>query len=144
MNKEEIFNVFYSKEKWDAWSKFQEIENSIEESNEIYQYFDDVHNMLLDEKSYIRARGFRIICKLSKWDKENKIDENMDPLLEVLDDDKPTIVRICLATLNNLLLYKPELSNKVEVKLKNMDLTKYKDSMSPLIKKDIDYILEHL
>ena len=106
MNKEEIFNIFYGKEKLDVWKKFQEIENSIEESELLYEYFDEVKNMLYDEK--------------------------------------PTIVRLCLSALNNLLLYKIDLSDKVESKLKNIDLSKYKDSMSPLIKKDIDYILEHI
>ena len=100
--------------------------------------------MLFDEKSYIKMRGFRIICKLSKWDKDNKINNIIDSLLQVLDDEKPTIVRQCLSSLNNLLLYKIDLSEKVENKLKNMDLSKYKDSMKPLIQKDIDCILNQL
>lgn len=144
MNKEEIFNIFYDKEKWNIWQKFRDIENSIEESDELYKYFDDVKTMLLDDKPYIKMRGFRIICKLSKWDKGNKINDIIDILLQVLNDEKPTVVRMCLESINNLLLYKTELSDKVEIKLKNMDLSKYKESMSPLIKKDIDYILEHL
>ena len=144
MNREEIFNIFYGKEKWDIWKRFQEIENSIEESNEIYEYFNDIHNMLLDEKSYIKMRGFRIICKLSKWDKDNKIDSIIDCLLKVLDDEKPTIIRMCLEAINNLLLYKPELSVKIEEKLKNIDLSKYKDSMSSLIEKDIFLIIEKI
>ena len=144
MNKEEIFNIFYGKETWDIWREFQEIESSIDESKMLYEYFDDIKKMLLDEKSHIRMRGFRIICKLSKWDRDNKINNVIDSLLNVLDDEKPTIVRQCLAALNCLLLYKTDLSNKIENKLKNMDLSKYKDSMKPLIQKDIDYILNQL
>ena len=144
MSKEEIFNIFYGKETWDIWRKFQEIESSIDESEFLYKYFDDIKKMLFDEKSYIKMRGFRIICKLSKWDKNNKINNIIDSLLRVLDDEKPTIVRLCLSSLNNLLLYKIDLSEKVESKLKNMDLSKYKDSMKPLIQKDIDCILNQL
>ena len=144
MSKEEIFNIFYGKETWDIWRKFQEIESSIDESKLLYKYFDDIKKMLLDEKSYIKMRGFRIICKLSKWDKDNKINNIIDSLLQVLDDEKPTIVRQCLSSLNNLLLYKIELSEKVENKLKKLDLSKYKDSMKPLIQKDIDCILNQL
>ena len=144
MSKEEIFNIFYGKETWDIWRKFQEIESSIDESKLLYEFFDDIKKMLLDEKSYIKMRGFRIICKLSKWDNDNKINNNIDILLQVLDDEKPTIVRLCLSSLNNLLLYKIDLSEKVESKLKNMDLSKYKDSMKPLIQKDIDCILNQL
>ena len=144
MNKEEIFNIFYGKETWDIWRKFQEIESSIDESKLLYKYFDDIKKMLLDEKSYIKMRGFRIICKLSKWDNDNKINNIIDILLQVLDDEKPTIVRQCLSSLNNLLLYKIDLSEKVENKLKKLDLSKYKDTMKPLIKKDIDFILKQL
>ena len=144
MSKEEIFNIFYGKETWDIWRKFQEIESSIDESKLLYKYFDDIKKMLLDEKSYIKMRGFRIICKLSKWDNDNKINNIIDILLQVLDDEKPTIVRQCLSSLNNLLLYKIDLSEKVENKLKKLDLSKYKDSMKPLIQKDIDCILNQL
>ena len=144
MNKEEIFNIFYGKETWDIWRKFQEIESSIDESEFLYKYFDNIKKMLFDEKSYIKMRGFRIICKLSKWDKDNKINNIIDSLLQVLDDEKPTIVRQCLSSLNNLLLYKIELSEKVENKLKKLDLSKYKDSMKPLIQKDIDCVLNQL
>ncbi len=144
MSKEEIFNIFYGKETWDIWRKFQEIESSIDESKLLYEFFDDIKKMLLDEKSYIKMRGFRIICKLSKWDNDNKINNIIDILLQVLDDEKPTIVRQCLSSLNNLLLYKIDLSEKVENKLKKLDLSKYKDTMKPLIKKDIDFILKQL
>ena len=144
MNKKEIFNILYGKETWDIWRKFQEIESSIDESKLLYEFFDDIKKMLLDEKSYIKMRGFRIICKLSKWDNDNKINNIIDILLQVLDDEKPTIVRQCLSSLNNLLLYKIDLSEKVENKLKKLDLSKYKDTMKPLIKKDIDFILKQL
>ena len=144
MNKEEIFNILYGKETWDIWRDLQEIESSIDKSEMLYEYFDDIKKMLLDEKSHIRMRGFRIICKLSKWDRDNKTNNAIESMLNVLDDEKPTIVRQCLASLNSLLLYKPDLSNKIESKLKNMDLSKYKDSMKPLIQKDIDCILNQL
>ena len=51
MSKEEIFNIFYGKETWDLWRKFHEKESSIDESKLLYEYFDDIKKMLLDEKS---------------------------------------------------------------------------------------------
>lgn len=78
------------------------------------------------------------------YGKDNKINDIMDLLLQQLDDEKPIVVRQCLAALNTMLLYKIELSDIVEKKLKSIDCSKYKDSMSPLIQKDIQYILEHL
>lgn len=64
-------------------------------------------------------------------------------LLE-LEDEKGTSVRQCLKKLNLILMYKAELTEVIEDKIKNLDITKYKGSMQSLIEKDIDYILEHL
>ena len=47
MNKEEIFNIFYGKETWNIWRKFQEIESSIDESEFLYKYFDDIKKCCL-------------------------------------------------------------------------------------------------
>lgn len=41
-------------------------------------------------------------------------------------------------------MYKVELTEMVEIKIKNLDLAKYKESMQFLIKKDIDCILKNL
>lgn len=142
MKKEEIFNILYGKEKWDVWEEFQKTEKSIEDSKEIYDYYDEIKNMLLDQTSYIRLRGFRIICKLSKWDIQKKINEDINLILNILDDDKPTIVRQCLSVLPSLLENKKELSNIIKNKLENLNLEKYKDSMKPLIQKDIEFLIK--
>lgn len=41
-------------------------------------------------------------------------------------------------------MYKTELTDIIENKLRGLDLSKYKESMQSLIKKDVNYILEHL
>lgn len=141
MKKDEIFEILYGKEKWEVYQQFQTIENSIETSNYLYQYFDEIKEMLLSEKSYIRVRAFRLICQLSKYDQNNKINNNIDLILNELNDDKPTNVRQCLKALVSLLSNKKELSNLVKEKLKKIDYLQYKDTVSPLIKKDIEYVL---
>lgn len=100
--------------------------------------------MLNNDKTFIRVRGFRLICSLAKWDTDNKINKNIDKILNELDDEKGTSVRQCLQKINLILMYKPELEEKIENKIRTIDLSKYKDSMQSLIKKDIDYIIEHL
>lgn len=144
MTKEELLTIICGKEKIEVWKQFQDIENSIEDSDDLYQYFDDFISLLDSSKSYIRMRSFRIICKLGKWDQAKKIEENINKILKVLDDDKPTIVRMCLSSLNNLLLYKIDLNEEISRKLSSINISKYKESMAPLIKKDIEEILEHL
>lgn len=140
MVNDKLIKILYNKETSDAWDKVQKVEADCEMSNNLYDQFDIFKKMLEDEKSYIRMRGFRILCKLSKWDINNKVNDNINNMLNVLNDDKPTIVRMCLQTINDLVIYKPELSTIINNALKNIDLSKYRDTMRPLIKKDIDNI----
>ncbi len=138
---EEIVNILYGKETWDVYKEFKKIEESIDNSDELYKFFNEFKTMILNDKSAIRVRGFRIICKLSKYDKDNKIDECIDTLLNVFDDELPTAIRQCLNAVNTLILYKPILKNKIKSRIMKINYLKYKDTMSPLIKKDIDNIL---
>lgn len=115
-----------------------QLESRSAETDELYEYFEDFVGLMKGKSSYVRTRGFRLICAQAQWDHENKIERNIDVLLSMLDDEKPTAVRQCLAALHNIVLYKPDLSETIEAKLLQMDLSKYNDSMSPLLQKDID------
>ncbi|MBQ3298392.1 MAG: SufBD protein [Bacilli bacterium] len=141
--KEKIENL-YNEDNNSAYKTLLELETVTTESNELYSYFNDLLKMLNNEKTFIRVRGFRLICCLAKWDNENKINKNIDVILNELEDEKGTSVRQCLEKLNLILMYKVELTEVIEDKIRNLDVTKYKESMRGLIKKDIDYILEHL
>lgn len=70
--------------------------------------------------------------------------EKIDIILSELEDEKGTSVRQCLEKLNLILMYKIELTDIIENKIRSLDLSNYKESMQSLINKDIDYILEHL
>ncbi len=141
--KEKLENL-YNADNNSAYKTLLELETITTESNVLYNYFNNLLEMLNSEKTFIRVRSFRLICSLAKWDNENKINKNIDMILKELDDDKGTSVRQCLQKLNLILMYKIELTEIIEKKIKNIDLSKYKESMQSLIKKDIDYILEHL
>ena len=134
----------YDKDNKVAYNNLFYLELETTGSNEIYNYFDELLGMLKNEKSFVRVRAFRLICALAKWDIENKIEDNIDLILNELDDDTSTSVRQCLDKLNLLLIYKPELSNQVEKKLKQLNISKYKESMQSLIKRDIESILKNI
>lgn len=140
----EKIKMLYDKDDKVAYEKFLELENEVTESNELYNYFDELLNMLKHEKTFVRVRAFRLICALSKWDNENKIENNFDAILNELDDGTSTSVRQCLDKLSLILIYKPELSNKIKTKLKQLDLSKYKESMQSLVEKDINTILKSI
>lgn len=141
--KEKIENL-YNEDNNSAYKTLLELETMTTESNELYNYFNEFLKMLNNEKTFIRVRGFRLICSLAKWDNENKINKNIDIILKELEDEKGTSVRQCLEKINLILMYKIELTDIIENKVRNLDLSKYKESMQSLIKKDIGYILEHL
>jgi len=127
-----------------AYKTLLELEIITSKSDELYYYFDELLKMLNSDKTFVRVRGFRLICCLSKWDNENKINQNIDAILEELEDEKGTSVRQCLEKLNLILIYKKELTKVVVDKIINLNIDKYKGSMQALIKNDIAYILENL
>ena len=119
----EKIDMLYDKDDKDAYNNLLELESEAAESNEIYSYFEEFLSMLNDEKTFVRVRAFRLICALAKWDIDNKIENNFDLILNELEDDISTSVRQCLNKLNLILLYKPELSKKIEIKLRQLNLS---------------------
>lgn len=141
--KEPLTNLTNSNDKV-AYQALLAIETASAETNEFYPYLDDFEALLTSDKSYIKVRGFRLLCKQAKWDKENKLDSKMSHMLTILDSEKPIVIRQCLEALHDLLLYKTNLSEQVELKLKSIDITKFNDAMRPLVEKDIANILNNL
>ena len=56
-------------------------------------------------------------------------------------DDKPIVVRQCLAALHEVVLYRSELREAIKAELGAIDFSRHKESMSPLIKKDVEELL---
>lgn len=122
----------------EAYQLLLELEGRSAVSNECYGYFEAFLTLLESKNSLVRTRGFRLACAQAQWDVEDKIEKNLDTLFSMLEDEKPTVVRQCLAALHQVVLYQPNLIEKIQEKLKAMDLSKYKDSMRPLIEKDVE------
>lgn len=112
------------------------------QSDKYYGAIDDFASMLNDSNSYVRTRGFCLICSQARWDKECRIEAVFECMKPLLNDSKPTVVRQCLKALHEVVLYCPEMSDKIADAVKEIDLSRYKDSMSPLIKKDADELLD--
>ena len=138
---EDIMNIIEeltNKKDTEAHKLLLELEKQSEESDRLYVYFDDFLTLLQSKSSFVRMRGFRLAFAQARWDSEDKLRQNADILLRILDDEKPTAVRQCIMALHNAVQYKPELRSIISAKLDNMDTSKYKDSMRPLIEKDIE------
>lgn len=95
-------------------------------------------SMLHDKSSYVRTRGFILICNQARWADRSQISAVFDQMVVLLKDTKPTVVRQCLKALHEVILYRPELSKKIEEAVSEIELSKYKESMSHLIESDIE------
>lgn len=94
--------------------------------------------LLQDKNSYVRTRAFILICNQARWANDGQLVAVFDQMCLLLNDPKPTVVRQCLSALREVVLFRPELSDKIENALTEIDISKYKDSMSSLILKDVD------
>lgn len=144
MNEFEIIELLKDKDDKKAYEFAKEIGAKSAESNEYYALFDSFINMLEEKSSYVRTRGFILACAQARWDNEGRISVAFDKMCALLNDEKPTVVRQCLGALHEVVLYRPELADRICKAVKNIDLSCYKDSMAPLIKKDADELLKML
>lgn len=113
-------------------------------SDKYYGYLQDFASLLDDESSYVRTRGFILCCSQARWDREGKLKELLPRMLVLLNDKKPTVVRQCLKALLEVAMFHPELNEELRRGIAGIDLLRYKDSMAPLIKKDIEEVRKWL
>ena len=117
------------------------------ESAESDKYLDMIPQfakLLTDENSYVRTRGFCLICTQARWADAGQIESVFDEMSALLYDVKPTVVRMCLGALHEVVLYRPEMANSIMHAVNKIDIKMYKDSMSGLIEKDMKELLKML
>lgn len=107
------------------------------ESDEWYECFDDFASLLNHPKSLVRNRALYLLAANAQWDEENRFDSILPDFLAHITDDKPITARQCIKALAQVGSAKPQYIAVILSSLQNADLSKYKDSMRPLIEKDI-------
>lgn len=107
------------------------------ETNEWYECFDDFASLLNNPKSLVRNRALNILAANAQWDEENRFDSIISEFLTHITDEKPITARQCIKALTQLGSAKPQYIPEILSCLQNADLSKYKDTMRPLIEKDI-------
>ncbi len=106
-------------------------------TDEWYEYFGDFASLLDHPKSLVRNRVLYILATNAQWDEENRFDVIIDDFLAHITDEKPITARQCIKALAQVGIAKPQYIQRILSHLRNADLSKYKDSMRPLIEKDI-------
>ena len=106
-------------------------------TDEWYEYFDDFASLLNHPKSLVRNRVLYILAANVQWDDENRFDEIFSDYLAHITDEKPITARQCIKALAQVGQTKSQYIPRILHCLREADLSKYKDSMRPLIEKDI-------
>ena len=108
-----------------------------QDTDKWYEYFDDFASLLNHPKSLVRNRVLYILAANAQWDDENRFDAILNDYLAHVIDEKPITARQCIKALAQVGKAKPQYIPKIIDYLHSADLSKYKDSMRPLIEKDM-------
>ena len=96
------------------------------------------------KNSLVRNRAISILAANARWDREGKFNALLDDFLSHVTDVKPITARQCVAALPEIAEAKTELIPRIRAALEQADLSRYSDSMQPLILKDIMAALEKI
>ena len=111
-------------------------------SDAYYSKLPAFASLLENGKSYIRTRAFILCCSQARWDHDGKLSELLPRMFPLLHDEKPTVVRQCLNAVTEIAVFRPELGSSIASEVQTIDLSSYKDTMRPLIQKDISALLD--
>ena len=135
--KENIVAKLTSKDDKYSCAVADKIISESRETAEWYEYFDDFASLLNHPKSLVRSRVLYILAANVQWDEENRFDSIISDFLTHITDEKPIIARQCVKALAQVGLAKPHYIPRISSCFYEADLSKYKDSMRPLIEKDM-------
>ena len=125
-----------------AYAETKRIAAESESSDKFYKYIPEFAKLLGHKKSYVRIRALILCCSQARWDNAGIIAKYLPQILPLIHDEKPTVVRQSLNALKEVVEFRPELCEMIEYELGKIDISGYKDSMIPLIKKDIAELRE--
>ena len=144
MNKKEIIKKLIDKDDKQAYEYAKKIGIESAKTDKYLDMIPDFTEMLQNKNSFIRTRFFILICNQARWANDGQIKDVYKQMGPLLNDSKPTVVRQCLNALREVVLFRPEMRNDIRKTIAKIDLNTYKDSMVPLIKKDIDKLIKDI
>ena len=136
--KENIIAKLTAKDDKYACGLADKIISESQETDEWYEYFDEFASLLEHPKSLVRNRVLYILAANAQWDVENRFDKIISDFLTHITDEKPITARQCVKALAQGGMAKPQYIPRILSSLHSADLSKYKDSMRPLIEKDME------
>ena len=135
--KEDIVARLTAKDDQYAYALAEKIISESRDTDEWYEYLDDFASLLNHPKSLVRNRALYILAANVQWDEGDHFDSIFPDFLAHITDEKPITARQCVKALAQVGLAKPKYIPAIVSALRSADLSKYKDSMRPLIEQDI-------
>ena len=133
----DIISSLTSKDDKYACAIADKIMTESRETDTWYQSFDTFASLLNHPKSLVRNRVLHILAANAQWDDENRFDAILPEFLSHVTDEKPITARQCIQALAQIGVAKPQYIPQILKCFHEADLSKYKDSMRPLIEKDL-------
>lgn len=133
----DIIDMLTSKDDKSACALADQIIAESRESDVWYAHFDDFAALLDHPKSLVRNRALTILGANAQWDKEDRFALILPAFLAHITDEKPITARQCVKVLAQVGQAQPRYIPMILSALRKADLSKYKDSMCPLLEKDI-------
>lgn len=130
-------NALTDKDQTYAHHAFEILMEKSKENDDVYTHFDVFSGMMNHKNSYVRTRGILLLIENARWDRGNKYDEVEKILLSHIEDEKPITARQVIKGMSTLAKAKPDWKADIIYRLKNADISIYKNSMKPLVMKDI-------
>ena len=135
--KTELIAALTAKDDKYACACAEKIISESRETDEWYEYFDAFAALLSYPKSLVRNRALYILAANVQWDDEGRFDAILPEYLSHITDEKPITARQCVKALAEVGRAKPRYIPAILSALRAADLSGYKDSMRPLIEKDM-------
>lgn len=133
-----------SKDSADACAWANQIAEESRENSRWAPYLTEFAALLRHKNSLVRNRAISILAANARWMEADQLDALMDEFLRHITDEKPITARQCIQALPEIAAARSRLIPRIRQALEYADLTGFRDSMRPLILKDIAAVLEQL
>ncbi|WP_270789689.1 hypothetical protein [Enterococcus diestrammenae] len=134
----ELLTTLIGSDNRQAYAALQDLEAISRKSDQLLAKIPVFAEMVTSKRSFVRVRGFRLLCQQAKWDQEGELDCLLPVALAILADSKPTVLRQALAALHEVVKAKPQLRQLIVQQTAAIDCSKFnQETMAPLIEKDI-------
>ena len=134
---QEIIAKLTAKDDRYACAIADQIISESQDTDQWYGYFDAFASLLNHPKAFVRNRALHILAANAQWDDENRFDAIISDYLVHVTDEKPITARQCIKALAQVGEAKPQYIPRILSCFQEADLSKYKDSMRPLIERDM-------